>query len=409
MKRLRIGIVLIAVVLAVLPGMTNAARAQQPSLHPVPARVVFTQDNSLWMTTPNGKQLIVQGNTTTPFSWYQWSPDGKYLLVAQSDPSTQTSALVLYNAAGTRLRTLVSPLPWASYYPSWAANGDRAAYVAGSCKQEHINGCARSSDMTLFSVGVRGHRTFLGAYSVSGGGGCGGPIEDPAANLYKTETDFGITMPMLHWRIGPQPSFLGLAVYTVPASAGAMIAHPTTVPALYFAVSATRRVAGVIQTCGNNGCTSQVALFSPTTGRVLRTVGDGELPVFSRDGATLYFVRQAMQQTLNFQDSSGSAMPSQVNRSEIWRLGSGDAQPVMIFSEDAFGFGPPAMTPDGNAIIFSSVENDTTMWQHRLPGDRLDAQLIASYGPQVSVQSLNLATGTVQTLMQNAGRPAVQP
>lgn len=83
--------------------------------------------------------------------------------------------------------------------------------------------------------------------------------------------------------------------------------------------------------------------------------------------------------------------------------------PVMILSQQAYGFGPLTVTPDGGSLLFSRVDNASALWRHRLPGNRFNAHLLASYGPAVRVQVLNTATGAVKTLMLNAGRPAVQP
>jgi hypothetical protein len=404
MMRLRIGILFITGALAVTAGIAAAAGLRTSPRDSSPARVAFTQANSLWITTVDGsgKQLIVNGNAKHPLSWYQWSPDGRYLLVVQSDIRTATSDLVLYDVNGVRRRTLVRHLRWSDFYPSWAANADRVAFVAGTCAQGKVAGCAHPTDRAVFSIGVHGRRTFIGSYP-SAGGGCGGGLEDPAANLYRVETDFGITMPLLHWRTGRSPSYLGIMGYVPPAAAAARIPPPADI-----AVSAAGNVAGVTQRCTGTGCTSYVALLDPATGRPLRVVGKGELPAFSPNGATLYFVRRVAEQTLGFHDTNANNVPSTVYRSEIWRVDSAGLHPVKILSQQAYGFGPPTVTPDGGSIIFSRVDNASTLWQHRLPGDRFDASLLASYGPAVRVQRLNLATGAVRTLMQNAGRPAVQ-
>lgn len=411
------------VALTASAGIASAAGLQHGGASAAPIRVAFTRDNSLWMTTigSGGKRLIRQANATSQPSWYQWSPDGKYLLVSMSHPKTASSTLVLYNAKGVLLRTLVPKLRWyGGYYASWAANADRVAFIAGNCKQMKIAGCVHPYDSVLYSVGVHGRQSFAGSFTPVGSGGnsCGGYQPDPTASdpskeLYRVETDFGITMPILHWYAGSKPMFVGLLNYVAPGTATATTARSKTtapvVPPSNVAVSAGGRAAGVVQDCTSAGCTPNVALFDPATGRVLRTVARGaDLPALSPDGATVYFVRRTLQQSLTFTDVNGNPGQTDVYRSEIWRANAGGGRPVKILSEDAYGFGRLSVTPDG-AIIFTRIDNSVTLWQHRQPDNQITSQLLQTYGPSVSVQRLNAATGVVRTLIANAGRPAVQP
>jgi dipeptidyl aminopeptidase/acylaminoacyl peptidase len=363
-------------------------------------------------------RLILAGDAENPVSWYQWSPDGRYLLVAQGHLNTSSSALMLYSAKGSFLRTLVQKARWTGFYASWAVNGDRVAFVAGTCKQAKIAGCASPNDSALLTVGLHGLQSFAGSFRQFGsGGGCGGApnptAPDPSAELYRVETEFGITMPTLNWYTGSKPVFVGLTNYAAPGSAVTTTTHvkpAVTPPPANVAISAGGRAAGVVQHCTTAGCVSNLALLDPATGRVLRNVAQGgDLPVFSPDGKTVYFVRRTVQGTLHYQDLQGDPGQSNVYRTEIWRAATAGGRPVTVLSEDAYGFGRLSVTSDGRSLIFGSVDNATSLWEHRLPGDQITTQLLETYGPTVSVQRLNLATGAVRTLVANASWPAVQP
>jgi len=407
MTRLKLGIFLTLAALVVTAGIAAAAGLRQGSRDAAAARVAFTQGSSLWMANADGsgRLMIARGNPSSPISWYEWSPDGRYLLVVRSHPNTSSSDLLLYDAYGTRLRALVRHAPWSGFYASWAANADRVAFVAGTCGRVGVraSGCPASNE-AVFSVGVQGNRTFIGSYQ-SAGGGCGGGLQDPAANLYRIETDFGITMPVLHWRTGHALSFLGVMGYVPPLpERGTGAAFPSDI-----AVSSGGAVAGTIQRCTSTGCSSYVALLDPATGRALRIIGRGELPAWSPDGKTLYFVRRTAQRTLMFHDSNNNTVPSQVYRSEIWRTNASGQQLTKVLTEPAYGFGPLAVTTDGQSVIFSRVDNASRLWQHRLAGNRFDDRLVKAYGPTVSVDGVNVTNGAVTEVVSNAGRPAMQP
>jgi WD40-like Beta Propeller Repeat len=406
MKRLRLGIFLTLSILIVTAGLAVAASQRHSSPQGTQTRVTFTMGNSLWMMNADGTGSHVFASAKTPYvySWYSWSPDGGYLLVVKNVPGASASELLLYSATGKRLRILVRRVPWSGFYPSWASNLDRVAFVAGSCSQPDLkaSSCAQPSDSAVYSVDVHGQRRFIGSYSRAGGG-CGGGVADPAGDLYRIETDFGVGMPPLQWTAGSPFSPPGaMASVTQPVQRQA-VSPSDAVVELGGVTAAT------IQRCTNAGCTSHVVLRDPSSGRSQQTIGQGEMPIWSPDGKFLYFVRRIAGKTLMLRDSANIPMSSQIYTSEIWRVDADGSHVTRILSEPAYGFGPLSVSSDGRTIFFSSVGTDSRLWQHRLSGNRFDERLLKKYGPEVKLQRVDVGTGTVVTLVTNAGRPAVQP
>ena len=69
---------------------------------------------------------------------------------------------------------------------------------------------------------------------------------------------------------------------------------------------------------------------------------------------------------------------------------------------------------NGRYLIFSHIPDDLTWWQKEaaLPPDAMNSYTdprLKPYIPQVSIQRLDLVTGTLTTILRNAGRPEVQP
>ena len=78
----------------------------------------------------------------------------------------------------------------------------------------------------------------------------------------------------------------------------------------------------------------------------------------------------------------------------------------MLLRRPVYSYGRIQPTPDGRSLIFSSVDNCDVLWQHRLPGDTFDANLVKLYGPHVRIQKLDIG-GALQTLAMDGGTPVV--
>src|SRR5205807_572020 len=100
-----------------------------------------------------------------------------------------------------------------------------------------------------------------------------------------------------------------------------------------------------------------VVLANPRTGTMVRTVGPGELPAWSHDGKTLFYVRRITGKLLHMFDSVTNPISSQTYTSEIWRTDSEGKNGVRLLRQDAFGLGPLQVMPDNHILIFSHVDN----------------------------------------------------
>ena len=172
-------------------------------------------------------------------------------------------------------------------------------------------------------------------------------------------------------------------------------------------ISRAGRLAVLAQHCVRV-CTQSIVVVSLRSGAVVGTIPGGELPTWSADGQTLYFVKQVPGRTLYLKDSSGNNLGFQTQTSQIWRANGDGSHPLKLLAEDAFGFGTLNLTPDGSAIIFSRVDNDWGIWQHRLAGNRFTPAIETQYGPKVQIQRFDSGHLPV-TIVANAGRPAVEP
>jgi Tol biopolymer transport system component len=127
------------------------------------------------------------------------------------------------------------------------------------------------------------------------------------------------------------------------------------------------------------------------------------LPTWSRDGRTLFFVQRRLLQTLHAKDGLGNQRDLRIFSSSIYRSDVSGAGLTRLLTEDAFGFGALNPTPDG-VIIFSRVDNDWAVWQHRKGNVLAPDQ--GEYAPRVQIQRLNIG-GALTRLAPNAGQPMV--
>jgi hypothetical protein len=173
-------------------------------------------------------------------------------------------------------------------------------------------------------------------------------------------------------------------------------------------LSRTGQLAAALQVCGKAGCAGRIVLVDPVTLRATHDLGRGELPAWSADGQSLYFVRRTLTSVLRFKDASGNPTPSNVYRTSIWRAGADASGLTRLVDEDAYGFGFLNVSSDGGTLVFSRVDNATQLWQHRLTNDAFNSTLLKRYGPQVTVQRYS-GDGSPTTLFRDGGLPSVQP
>jgi len=168
-------------------------------------RIAFTQHNNVFLMDGTGKLLDVittrgtgpSGEKYVAYPWYQWSPDGKYLLVVRETGYPISWDLLLMNARGNLVRTLATGLPDATFYPSWAFDADQIAYVGAARTQSATENGGIPSQ--VYGVDVQGHTRML--WSFEQFGGCGGGSGGPAANLQQQEEQGYYYAPTLQWSV----------------------------------------------------------------------------------------------------------------------------------------------------------------------------------------------------------------
>lgn len=394
----------ILVIVELLWGKAPAAAA-------VPLRFAFTQhfNISLMDVTGGGRQAVTTRGTNpsarNPISypWYQWSPDGQYLLLLRK---ASAANLLLLNPKGVVVRTLATAQFPADFNPSWAIDADRIVFVASS---KPASGGAFQH--TVKTVDVHGHQAFGWNYrSVEG---CGGAAPDPAASMYWAETGLGGVAPSMQWSIGQH-----LAIYSQSCRGGLNLTDTRTGvnrplglrPATWneASLSTLGTLAVTTQDCNSiPNCDTRIVLINTHSGAIVRTVGRGELPSWSRDGSILYFVQRTKSKILRLMDSTGRVMEIPTYNSAVWRANASGLQPRKLVHVSAYGFGPITTTNQGRTILFSRVDNDTNLWRHRLRNGSFTPRLLALYGPTVRIERLDAAGMT--TLVAAAGQPVAQP
>ena len=394
--------------LVLLWGSAQPARAGMlPAATSSSGQVVFTRNANVFLMPANGgttNVVTTRGSTSYDgihYPAYAWSPDGKYMLLVR-DHGGQSFDILLLDQSGTVLRTLVTAAP--AFYdvlPGWALDADRVAYVAA------IIAGKTDLQVVVNQVDLTGHSTPLWRYHALEG--CGGGTPDPSGQLYWREVGYEGVAPTLQWSTRQR-----LAIYTSACIGTVSVTNLQTGATQPFgsgevALSSTGQAAAVRYSDTAGVLVPEVVLVDPRTGTIRRTVAPGELPSWSPDGRSLYFVQRTRQQQLGWQDELGNNLGTSIFSSAIWRAGGDGAHPTRLTTQDAYGFGPLSVTPDAKALIFSRIDNSWNLWQHRQAGNRIPTSFLSRYGPTTSVQRLDLATHAVKTLASTAGHPEVQP
>jgi len=380
-----------------------------------PARVVITQHNNVYLVDGAGgrRALTTRGTglAGVSYPWYAWSPDGAYLLLLRdtfdpTNPSQPRSDLLLLDRQGTVLRTLAHPSIEADFPPTWASDGDQIAYVAPQATP--------APTLTVDAVDLRGHTRALWRYTAQEG--CGGATFDPAEQLQWQYIGYEGRAPALDWSIAGHR-----ALYSATCAGGVNVTDTGT--------SATRRLVGLTdEVTANPAGATLIAGTAPSPrdvssavvlarlkpasngpGGIVRTIGDAELPRWSRDGRTLYMVRRVPGVVHHLRDEFGNGLDFQTYVSAIWRADSDGSGLRQLLAENAYTFGPPRLSPDGHALYYTRIANDDDIWARRLAGNRTTSALLQRYRPALTVERLDLVTGRASTLVADAARPAVQP
>lgn len=375
------------------------------------ADVVVTRNFNLYLTHADGSSTALTtrgtGYNGIYYPSYSWAPDGKYLLVLRvtvaGNASTRGDLLVL-DGTGKVVRTLAQADPEADFPPTWATDGDQIAFIAaptGAPTQpmRHI----------VERVDMQGHMQPLFTYSSNEG--CGGGTADAAEQRYNQAIGgFGLS-PRMQWSLAAHR-----ALYTASCAGGVNVTDTRTGATQKLTAvdnTATLSPSGALAgTTGMSGAASTFVVITrlgTETGSIV--AANGELPLWSNDGKYLYFVQRTQAGVYPLTDTLGNKNAFPMYTSAIWRLNADGSNPVRLLSESAFGFGPLQSSRDGQLLFFERIDNNTALWQHRLPGNRYTRALAAQYPPAISVVRLDLSgpTATISTLATDAGQPAVQP
>jgi len=385
-------------------------------------RIAFTQNNNVFIQNLDGSARdVVTTRGTSPeahdslvYPFYQWSPDGRFLLLLRSRAYSALDILLL-DTHGNVLRTLATGLSNQGLYPTWATDGDEIAYLG--------------SGGMIHEVDVDG-RTIQTYPFKSQGYGCGGGGPRPRTLLlYWGETGYDGTVPALSWSIRRH-----LAAISPNCGSPALISD--TLTGQVRPLFTDRWTEAALSPAGNLASTTICQTSSPPpayfyffeqcawiadarTGARIADLGLGELPVWSPDGRFVYFERRAPLHLLPMQGpwlgQEGAVYGPEVSITEsvfassIWRARADGSQPTRIATLDAYATGPLQVTADGHSLIFSTVDNAWALYRHLLPGGVFTAGLMAAYGPQVNIRRLDLVSGKVTLIVHDAGRPAVRP
>jgi Tol biopolymer transport system component len=360
------------------------------------------------------KRIVTSKGTGYNGVWYPhyaWSFDGKYLLLVRNSAGashTLRSDLLLLDPTGAVLKTLVQLPNMGDFAPGWATDADQIAYVAWSKFPKN----GTSPYYAVNAIDLQGHKRFLWGYR-STGEGCGGGIPDPAAQKYDGETGFGGLPQSLVWNTGRH-----LAIYSASCAGGLAMTDLRTGKSHFLgrpnqpwnepALSRKGILAATVGTCVPGKCDTRITLVNTASGAIVGNTGRGELPTWSPDSRTLYFVDQTPGKALKLQDPSGNKLTFITNVTSIWRANADGTHVLRLAAADAYGFGPLNITPDGGSLIYSSVDNDWNLYNHRLTGNRYTDQILKQYGPKVQIMRFDSGKAPV-AIAPNAGQPATEP
>jgi hypothetical protein len=256
-------------------------------------------------------------------------------------------------------------------------------------------------------VDTSGHRSYLFSYASLEG--CGGGSDDPSEIAYWNEVGYEGNRPAISWSVRQH-----LAAYQSGCNGGVNVTNTQTRvtgtqrgwndPAL-----SARGMLAVMQR--TNGAPrsgpGNLLLVDPGSGAVLHRAGAGEIPSWTPDGRTLFFVRRAVTRVLRGRDTLGNSVQLTIYRSAIVQSWANGTHQQTLYSGDAYGFGPLNVLTGSGSLIFSRIDNAWTLWNARHNGvlPTTAAPSGSRYAPAIRVQRLDPG-GVPVTLANNAASAA---
>jgi hypothetical protein len=388
------------------PSHRTPAAATRPS-------VAFTRDYNVFLMPTDGgtvHTVTTRGSMAQgiQYPWYQWSHDGKYLLLERGHLNSGKNDLLLMSADGTLLRTLQTGISIADFPPTWADDADQIAYIASQ------GNAGNNIRYTIDALDVTTGKTRL-LFTYSNLGACGGGTTDPAQQLFWAETGLGGVEPRMQWSVGAHTAIYswecGNGLRLVDLQSGHVTQYDTRKVAWAEGTrSATGQIAAIRTSTvpGQKSYPTDVVIATPssTSGKI---VAQGELPTWSPDGKYLYFEQRTPGKTLLLYKATDVLITSTAYTSAIWRADADGTHLTRLFSQDAYAFGPLRITSDGTALIFTRIDNATALAAYMRGVTNLTPQLEQRYGPFTAIERLDLGTGQATTIAARANRPAVQP
>ena len=369
--------------------------------------VAYLKNNNVFFIPAAGSSATAvttrghSGANGLSYPWYQWSPSGRYMLLVRQ-PAKGGYDLLLINRQGDLVRTLLRNVGAGSFYPTWAIDADVMAYSL------YADTTPNYFVFSAYQVDLHGRSSLL--WKAKGGGGCdfGTGDEDPALPLYLSESphlhagmSWSATERLAVYRTSPCPGVpLNLTDFlkgtTVYLGDGETVWRNA-------ALSRDGRFVASIETVTRASVGETIVVADAQTGSIRTRLGSGTSPVWSSDFRHIYYSEQRVSHVLPFKPDHAQS-PSMI--STIWSVTPSGTERTMLLRQPVYVYGRIQPTPDGRSLIFSSVDNCDVLWQHRLPGDTFDANLLKLYGPHVRIQKLDIG-GALQTLAVDGGTPVV--
>lgn len=419
----------LAILLPALPPLSVIASPQSDQL--VSSRVqdvadpliAFRKGGNVWLMNADGsdqRQLTTDGKQSSldnlaefpyaVYQWHSWSPDGSYLLMVRdtylSEGGNASSRdFFLYDVVADTVTLLTSGLEPNPFQPAWALDTNQIAYIS---EEGDIYGDHQPLDVTSTIDRIDLTGEILGSMSIANRRTIPPEIlyfQNPSLELWYQEylRGFYVALPAIQWSTNNDTALFftgaGSVVELIWSTGVSQVLGPGD-PELAKDGSITGRVSSL-----PNGATTDASrpagdLFGPLVG----WSPDRSRYVFS----TAETVRD--QQRLTPADGSVEWDRNLIDRHVVlWSANADGSDLQRLYEVEAFGLGVPSVAPDSSFVVFSEIENPTELWDNRLPGDLYNREVQETYAPHIRVMKVDLATGGVTELAEDAGRPAVQP
>jgi hypothetical protein len=395
----------------ILPAQAENADVAQPL-------IASMQNGNIWLMNADGSdQRAITDDAAaeyqddgTHYPWYEWSPDGQYLLIVKEQRAMNAgppnNGFLIYDAASGEVRTLVGDLGPIAFYPSWALDANQIVFVSA----DPLTGTG--DNYSLSTLDPEGTVTPLVDIS---GPACNLPSgnpTDPAYDLYLKE--FGPFSGMIldrsiFWRSAENDLWFdtrcGTAIYGAIGS-GEQIDTGLD----QIVVGPGGLIAGTTSAASHGG---DIVIASEPGGGDQRVLRNGGTPAWAMGSGDLFFVTIGFgTEYMNLTPADGDLLPAlslTFNRSALWLAPANGSEPVKLVDRAAYAFGEPSPAADGSFVVFTRIENASELWENRLAGDTYTQALLDEFGPEARIQGFDRESGQLSTLATNAFRPRVQP